>query len=115
MPWFHNNSDTTTSVEVGNGEVVSVHPFGVVFIENSSVGKRDVKKLIGKGVLQRTANPNRGNKPIQVVFEQIAEPVKIETDFSASLVEIEGEVGSNVPDSDSATVKPKRSRRTKTK
>lgn len=116
MPWFHNNSDTTTAVEVGGGEVVSVQPYGTVLIDHGVLARQEIKKLISKGVLQRTANPNRSaNKPtIQAPF---VEPVKVETAFSSSLVEIKSDLSSNDSDpalAEDVKVKSRRTRKTKT-
>ena len=87
MPWYYNNSETTTSVEVGRGEVVCVQPMSYVFVENIMINKKEFMKLVSRNVLQRTGSPKRADVKKQIPVEPIFAEVEVGTDFSLSLNE----------------------------
>jgi hypothetical protein len=116
MPYFFNNSETTTSVEVGNGEVVSVFPKDTVFIEGPASSKREVKRMISLGILQRTGNPNRREKRVPMNNIQGPTQEDLSTKYSNAMLESNDLEASNrsVENTEEVESKP-RKRRTRSK
>ena len=87
MPWYFNNSETTTSVEVGNGEVVSVFPRDYVFVDNSVNNLSPLSRLVSRNVLQRTGSPQRAVNKLVPQTNISNQTASIQSAFSEAIIE----------------------------
>jgi hypothetical protein len=62
MGWFFHKGEKTCAVEIGQGEVVSVRPYSHVWIDPRAETRSQTKRLIGRGLLQRSGPPRNKAK-----------------------------------------------------